>query len=246
MSTFPKYHELICDTYTPPISSLPAALGTTDLAKSRAYELFLLFRSVETADKYPVNSIRVEIVLDSISVIGDITTYSVVLTLSDGLSNTTVHNFTQAIEDDGEGGVTCIEDGMVQLHAIIDPLPYIEMPVRDNQILIDDGLGGTDPWFAPSHERTCIVPNFGPVFLSGGDGELPDPSTIITGPAYSLYHIDFSEAENIVGDIEHINKIIEWNGSEWEYFPSVQFVPAFDANGNVITPHPDCPNPTPI
>lgn len=226
MSLFPKYHELICDTYTPAFTAgtTQAALGSSDFTKSRASEIFggqgLLFRSIDTLESYPANSIRIGIVVTNAGTVGDVTTYDVVVTITDGFGSTTVHNFTQKIDDDGVNPATCAEDGMVQLHAIVDPLLFMEMPVRDKQTDVDGA-----EWFAPLHERVCIVPNFVATFLTGAAGSLPNPPSVRTGPSFTLHHVNFSESENIVGDIELINKVIEWDGTQWIDHPSTLYSP---------------------
>jgi len=241
MAAFPKYHELICDTYTPTFvaSSAPCVLPSYPLVtKSRLLAGGTLFRSVANGGEADVNQIILQCVVTTVSNVAGLLIQTVDFTITDQDSVVTnIPQFTQQIDTSGSPNV-CIPgfNGFTQLRTALNSNGDIDMPLDDTS-----GSG----WKQVDDEGFCMLTAFGPWNMADAT-VLPDgTSAIRTGPSYTLGFIIRAETDSDGGSTE-VNAITEWDGSNWVAHPSPLFEPAYDANGDVITPHPDCPNPTPI
>lgn len=238
MAAFPKYHELICDTYTPNFTAgpTPCTLPSYPLVtKSRLQAGGTLFRSVQTGGAANVNNITLQCVVTPVSTVGFVVTENVDFTITDPFG--VVYNIPTITQIyDGGSPEVCIQNGFSQLRTALNSNPVVDMP-------LDDTVGSG--WTAAMNESFCLITAFGPTNMAGAT-VLPDGSgTIRTGPAYTLAHIVDAET-GATGEVTTVDAISEWDGDQWVAHPSALYEPALDANGDVITPHPDCPNPTPI
>lgn len=237
MAAFPKYHELICDTYTPNFTAgpTPCTLPSYPLVtKSRLTAGGTFFRSTQTGGAANVNNIILQCTITPVSVVGSIVTENVDFTITDSFGVVTnIPTITQ-IHDTGSPEV-CVQSGYAQLRTALNSNNEVDMPLLDTPAV----------WDQSTDEGFCMLTAFGPTNMTGAT-VLPDGSGAIrTGPAYTLAHIVQAETGD-AGEITDINAISEWDGVQWVANPSPLYAPAIDANGDVITPHPDCPNPTPI
>ncbi len=239
MAAFPKYHELICNTYTPTFTAGPQPSilqSTNQVTKSRLLAGGTFFRSVKDGATGSVNNIILECVVIPVSVIGNIVTEDVVFTITDDMGNiTTLPTITQQLNA-GSPTTICIQSGFAQLRSSLISNPDVVMPLDDS---------ASSGWLQSVNEAFCFITSFGPTNMSGAS-VLPDgDSSIRTGPTYTLFHTVQAETGS-KGQITDVNSISEWDGIGWGAYPSPLVEPAYDVNGNIIIPHPDCPNPPTI
>lgn len=250
MAAFPKYHELICNTYTPTFiaSSEPCVLQSYPLVtKSRLQAGGTLFRSVKDGGATNVNDIHLQCVVIPISDSGGVVTQSVDFTITDADGIVTnIPTITQTINLSSSPD-TCIQSGFAQLRTELSTNNDVEMPEDDSNDIVptESDPGGSGTGWVIADESLCMLTSFSG-FMSGGE-VISDVGTgsIRTGPAYTLFNIARAETEDDGGNTD-ITKLVEWDGDGWIDYPSPLYEPSYDINGNVVAPHPDCPNPAPI
>ena len=216
---FPKYHKLICDTYTPDFtaSGTPCTLQTgSGYTKSRLLKGGTFFRSIQTGATSNVNNIHLTCVVTDVTVIGspptNIITENVDFTITDVLGQvTTLPTFQQAIFTGSP--IACVENGFDNLRTKmgLSGQSVIEIPNSDA-----DGSG----WIIADEEE-CMLTSFdfdmgGAVVLDNGS------STMRTGPAFTLFYISTMET-TATGGITTVDTISEWDDVQWLPHPSTLY-----------------------
>jgi len=245
-AAFPKYHELICDDYTPDFIAgpTPCALPSVQTAtKARLEAGGTFFRSVEDGGTADVNQIKLQCIVTPITIdvpAGEVwSSVDFIITNPDNVV-TNIPTFTQKIDVSGSPNV-CVYNGFAHLRAALTSNGVVNMPVDDSAI-----AGAGSGWKQIDDEGFCMLTTFGPTNMAGSLPSTPASPTGRTGPTFTLLHVGDIE-EGAKGEITiAVNRLSEWDGTKWIGHPSDLFEPAYDANGDVIAPHPDCPNPTPI
>lgn len=211
---FPKYHELICNTYTPVFVAgpSPCTLQSGDTTRSRLADGGTLFRSVENGSTSNVNNIILECIVTP--TIGNV--QEVVFKITDPLGAvTTLPTFTQEYDALAAPDPICFESGISQLRATLATNLVVTMPT------IDD----IQPWDAITDDSECLLTSFGPTNLSGA-AVLPDNiSPIRTGPAFTLYHVGSAEESATGLPLTVVNTLSEWDGTQWIAHPSTLYDP---------------------
>jgi hypothetical protein len=224
MASFPKYHELICNTYTPDFTagSTSCTLQSAPLVtKSRLVAGGSFFRSVKDGGTGNVNAIVLECILTPRGGSPDVDDGILRITNVDG----TIQD-VPFVQKYGGGSPHCIINGVDALRTALSGNTIVTMP------LLDD----VQPWDASTNDAACEMSAFGPTPM-GGATVLPDATAAIrTGPAYSLFHVLQAETGD-KGEITDVDAISEWDGTEWVAHPSPQY--ELDSDGN-ITPDPGC------
>jgi len=240
MAAFPKYHELICDTYTPNFTAGPAPCVLPSIqtaTKSRLQAGGTFFRSHTDAGTDEVNTIKLRCVVTPISIISGVRTESVVLTITPPTGSAySLPAITQVINESVSPDVCVGLSGFAQLRTALTSDNYVDMPVDDS---------GGSGWVV-ADEAYCMITAFIETPMAGALPASGAAPTGRTGPAYTLLHVgDIEDQANGSVSIA-VNRLSEWDGTQWIGHPSQLFEPAYDADGNVIAPHPACPNPPPI
>jgi len=243
MASFPKYNPLICGNYSPNFTAgaVPCTLqSVARVARARLLAGNTFFRSVQTAAFVDVNSINLNCTVTPLGIVGTVQSEQVDLIITDefGVVNPTI-SIIQEI--DLGSPTTCISHGPSLLRAALTGNPSVIMPPSDDG---DGGSGWSIVGPTPPNLEPCFIIPFN-ANLSGGIGLPPggDGSSIRTGPTFTLMHIQEAET-GPAGEIDiNVNEISEWDGTQWIAHPSSLHNVAIDAQGNIIAPHPDCPNP---
>ena len=186
MAGFPKYHELICDTYTPDFtaSSTPCTLQTTTESRSRLVGGGTFFRSVDVQTAYDVDNIKLECTVTAAPSEGDNSVDDVEFKVTDAFSVVTTYNFQQKYDT---VEMSCTLNGVSQLRSLLSNNPIVNMPILDTQ----------QPWNSSIDDSDCLLSSFGSTNMSGGNGPPVPTIAVRTGPAYSLFHISDSEIVTI-------------------------------------------------
>ena len=209
MAAFPKYHELICNTYTPDFTAGPAScvLQTGVEKRSRRVAGGSFFRSVEVGSTN--NGIEIECIVTPD--VGNSENVEFKYTDQNGNPQTPI---TFAQEYDAIGTPpSCLLNGINQLRAALAGNSILTMPTIDTQ----------QPWNSTLDDAECKLTSFGPFNLLGASGPPVPSSAIRTGPSYTLYHIGGSEDGVSDGTIAASNYIIEWDGNAWVSHPSTLY-----------------------
>lgn len=208
---FPKYHELICDTYTPNFvaGATPCTMSSENVSRSRLVAGGTFFRSIEHGAVYPNNSIILECIVTLVSDISDIQTYDVVFNVTDKDGIVTPYTFQQKYNSDLS---TCITNGVTTLRDKLATNPIVNMPIIDV----------IEPWDAATDDNPCLLTSFSKTALDGGVGLPIPPPTIRTGPTFTLYHANLWDG-NDDGTSKMYNKIFEWDGVQWIAHPSILY-----------------------
>jgi len=214
---FPKYHELVCDTYTPNFAAsgeICVLQTTKEVTKARKEAGGTFFRSVKDGGSGNVNNITLECLVTAGSPPG---TDNVVFKITDIDAIEVVDRTVYTIEFTQDSGSPCSigDDGIKKLRGILNagspnyPYPVI-MPEVDNE----------QPWDAATQDAHCTIAEFTPAVSMGGAKVLPDGSVSIrTGPAFTLFHIQTAET-GTKGEITDVNALSEWDGVQWIAYPS--------------------------
>jgi len=214
---FPKYHKLVCDTYTPDFTATGenCVLQTVEeVTKARLVQGGTFFRSVKDGGSGDVNNIMLECVVAAGSPPG---TDNVVFKITDIDAIEVVDRTVYTIEFTQDSGSPCSigDDGIKKLRDVLNagspnyPYPVI-MPEVDNK----------QPWDASTQDAHCTIAEFTPAVSMGGATVLPDGSVSIrTGPSFTLFHIQNAETGN-KGEITAVDALSEWDGVQWIAYPS--------------------------
>ena len=242
MAAFPKYSKYICNTY--PDNGFVAGpqscvLPSGDVKRSRLAAGGSFYRSVETGATSDVNNISLTCTVTFRETVGDIDFYDVVFDYTD---DTGAPQPTITVEQRYDTLNTIYTlNGITQLRAALSGNSIVRMPTDDSGTAGSGYTSVSDADHISSFSGTMS----GGLQLPVSGGSPVDLDTIRTGPTYTLAHIAQSDtAEN--GDWVDINAISEWDGSQWTEHPSSLHEPFIDGNGDVVVPHPDCPNPPEI
>ncbi len=213
---FPKYHELICNTYTPPFvaGTSPSLIGSGDITRSRLVAGGTFFRSVDVLFASNVNDIILQCVVVFTGIEGtDTNVYDVDFTITDPVGNITIiPTFTQKYNTDIN---SCVQNGVSILRSLLASNSIVNMPTTDVQ----------QSWNASSNDSDCLLSSFGPTKMSGGAGVPTDTDSIRSGPAFTLFHVYESEENNANGSLTLLNQMIEWDGTQWINHPSTLYSP---------------------
>ncbi len=216
---FPKYHELICDTYTPAFipGPAPCVLSSGNVSRARLVAGSAFFRSVEVKSSVDVNEIILECNITKLENGPDFWSENVDFKIIDPAGNITIiPTFRQRTETG-----SCLANGFVQLRNLLRYNPVVNMPKIDVQ----------QPWNNLTDEG-CFVRAFPPTKMAGAVGEPIDIPPIRTGPTFTLFHKNQSEQNSDTGEFEPLNEMVEWTGTQWIPHPSTLY-------------HPDNPPPCP-
>ena len=236
---FPKYHELICKTYTPDFtaSGTPCTLQSAALVtRSRLPIGGTFFRSKQNGSVGDVNKIRLKCEITDVTVVGspptNIITEDVVFTITDQRPDVDVVTILPTFQQRLFTGspIKCVENGFDNLRTALVGNLLVTMPADDTS---DSASGDPDidlnlqaSGWVLADEDECFLTSFESNLTGATVLTLAGSPAIRTGPAFTLFHINGAETEND-GGITTLNGVSEYDGTQWIAYPSTLYDPDF-------------------